>query len=253
MEKCANCAHETTGIAPYKRCSRCMASIYCCKECQKEHWPTHRSHCQKKPRPIENHPALTNHSVLLTQEIGTTTAGRPFLIELKRKIDKLNTARVSLSLAAIEKLKQWRQQYTHEDGFAGTPSYHRSIIPLMDLKLSLVMSAMHPRILAADQRGEAAWATVLTDLLPKHPTIMVGARGRDAPIAHISFGMDYHTIMFGNAWSERAGQQKVQGYHCEIPLTDTPTIRSIVDLLARQTNNRWFILHGRSMSMQYLD
>jgi hypothetical protein len=30
-----------------KRCSQCLAAHYCCKECQREHWPNHRTACKR--------------------------------------------------------------------------------------------------------------------------------------------------------------------------------------------------------------
>jgi hypothetical protein len=51
LAKCANC-----GMGTSMRCVRCMDapeyepgdsvdSVYCDRECQKEHWPNHKAHC----------------------------------------------------------------------------------------------------------------------------------------------------------------------------------------------------------------
>ena len=50
---CANpiCEHskldQSTGQVKFKKCSRCKAVIYCCKECQTAHYPDHKSYCRQ--------------------------------------------------------------------------------------------------------------------------------------------------------------------------------------------------------------
>jgi hypothetical protein len=83
----------------------------------------------------------------------------------------------------------------------------------MGLKV-LLMSSIAPKVIASVQRGDVQWTYVLHELLPKHPNVHVGARENDAPIAFISFGMNDHTLFFGNAWSELAAQHKVPSGGC---------------------------------------
>lgn len=45
--KCHNC-----GVADrkFQYCSRCKVTAYCGKECQKEHWKTHKKQCENKKK-----------------------------------------------------------------------------------------------------------------------------------------------------------------------------------------------------------
>ena len=51
--RCANptCEHnkldKSTGKVKLKKCSRCLAVIYCSRECQLAHYPDHKAHCKK--------------------------------------------------------------------------------------------------------------------------------------------------------------------------------------------------------------
>ena len=44
--QCSNCSKD----AAENRCSRCTAVKYCSKDCQKEHWEKHKSHCNEIKR-----------------------------------------------------------------------------------------------------------------------------------------------------------------------------------------------------------
>jgi hypothetical protein len=41
---CANCGSRQARL----KCSRCEMVRYCCKECQRAHWPQHRVECQPR-------------------------------------------------------------------------------------------------------------------------------------------------------------------------------------------------------------
>lgn len=44
--RCANCG----SVGPTKRCSRCQSASYCSKDCQRQHWKSHKSVCNEKSR-----------------------------------------------------------------------------------------------------------------------------------------------------------------------------------------------------------
>jgi hypothetical protein len=41
-----------------KRCSQCLAAHYCCKECQVQHWPAHKTACKRLRQPAPGKPAM---------------------------------------------------------------------------------------------------------------------------------------------------------------------------------------------------
>jgi Right handed beta helix region/MYND finger len=45
-------------VVVFSRCSRCKQVVYCCKQCQKSHWPTHQPFC--KPEPVRYPTFLDN-------------------------------------------------------------------------------------------------------------------------------------------------------------------------------------------------
>ncbi|TRM69283.1 hypothetical protein BD626DRAFT_473559 [Schizophyllum amplum] len=50
VELCAEvrCIQSVAGDGgPLLRCSRCKSTVYCCREHQKAHWPTHKAYCFK--------------------------------------------------------------------------------------------------------------------------------------------------------------------------------------------------------------
>ena len=42
---CANC-NAIANKEPYKKCAKCKCAAYCSKECQKKHWPVHKTVCK---------------------------------------------------------------------------------------------------------------------------------------------------------------------------------------------------------------
>ena len=44
---CHNCHQESKDGKALKRCIRCEEAYYCSKECQQEHWKTHKKSCKK--------------------------------------------------------------------------------------------------------------------------------------------------------------------------------------------------------------
>jgi len=49
---CVQCAnHPDAGSL--KRCSQCQVALYCGKECQKAHWPTHKLSCIPPTRHVD--------------------------------------------------------------------------------------------------------------------------------------------------------------------------------------------------------
>ena len=47
VQVCAACLQKNTGEAAFKRCTRCMLSLYCGQECQVEHWDMHKRICNE--------------------------------------------------------------------------------------------------------------------------------------------------------------------------------------------------------------
>lgn len=47
---CANCLGGADDDKKLQKCGRCKAVFYCCRACQKEHWPTHKSMCSQLPQ-----------------------------------------------------------------------------------------------------------------------------------------------------------------------------------------------------------
>ena len=46
---CANC-NDIANKEPYKKCAKCKRAVYCSKECQKKHWPVHKTVCKSAPK-----------------------------------------------------------------------------------------------------------------------------------------------------------------------------------------------------------
>jgi len=44
--ECERCSREDSEAAPLLSCSRCRLSMYCNTECQRAHWPVHKTWCQ---------------------------------------------------------------------------------------------------------------------------------------------------------------------------------------------------------------
>ena len=58
-----HCAHCSVELAKAMRCSQCKTVCYCSRECQKQHWGSHKSQCKAlalallapHPLPPQNH------------------------------------------------------------------------------------------------------------------------------------------------------------------------------------------------------
>src|SRR5581483_2599893 len=44
VEVCASCLDKNGGM----KCANCESEYYCSKECQKDHWPSHKRICKQK-------------------------------------------------------------------------------------------------------------------------------------------------------------------------------------------------------------
>ena len=53
FHKCANCNKQAPRGVSFKVCSRCKKVVYCGRECQEEHWKSHRKECKKEVRAQE--------------------------------------------------------------------------------------------------------------------------------------------------------------------------------------------------------
>ena len=48
---CAKC-NAIANKEPFKKCAKCRCAAYCSKECQKEHWPVHKTVCKSAPKEL---------------------------------------------------------------------------------------------------------------------------------------------------------------------------------------------------------
>ena len=48
---CANC-DAIPNKEPFKKCAKCRHAAYCSKECQKKHWPVHKTVCKSAPKEL---------------------------------------------------------------------------------------------------------------------------------------------------------------------------------------------------------
>ena len=46
---CAYC-DAIANKEPYKKCAKCKIAAYCSKDCQKKHWPVHKTVCKSAPK-----------------------------------------------------------------------------------------------------------------------------------------------------------------------------------------------------------
>jgi hypothetical protein len=60
LETCANCKAWPPTDKTFAECARCKNVLYCCKECQKTHWPQHKTVCQNK---AVKHPSFLDPNV----------------------------------------------------------------------------------------------------------------------------------------------------------------------------------------------
>ncbi len=60
--RCSGCGKKEFGAAPFKRCGRCRAAIYCSKECQKRQWPAHKLSCRPAPEGKRGNPSAPTPS-----------------------------------------------------------------------------------------------------------------------------------------------------------------------------------------------
>ncbi|PPQ85086.1 hypothetical protein CVT26_005604 [Gymnopilus dilepis] len=49
---CSNCANVSQNGQELQRCGRCKMTWYCSKDCQKKHWPAHKTSCKETPSSI---------------------------------------------------------------------------------------------------------------------------------------------------------------------------------------------------------
>ena len=50
LHECGLCKKKETSLGEFMNCSRCKKVAYCGRECQKQHWKTHKSNCKAAPR-----------------------------------------------------------------------------------------------------------------------------------------------------------------------------------------------------------
>ncbi|KAK7483859.1 hypothetical protein BaRGS_00024876 [Batillaria attramentaria] len=49
-ERCAQCSSKSSSL---RRCTRCLEVRYCSSQCQRQHWPIHKSTC-RRPKPTDD-------------------------------------------------------------------------------------------------------------------------------------------------------------------------------------------------------
>ncbi|XP_066283408.1 ubiquitin carboxyl-terminal hydrolase 19-like [Branchiostoma lanceolatum] len=52
ITRCTSCQKISPDGSNMKRCTKCFKAGYCNQQCQKKHWPTHKSICKYSPEPI---------------------------------------------------------------------------------------------------------------------------------------------------------------------------------------------------------
>jgi hypothetical protein len=68
MDKCSNPSCENVsaeeGSVSLSECSACHQARYCCKECQKAHWPEHKVKCKEIRKALEQEELTKQQTVL---------------------------------------------------------------------------------------------------------------------------------------------------------------------------------------------
>ena len=79
---CANC-NDIANKEPFKKCAKCKRAAYCSKECQKKHWPVHKTVCKSAPK--ESCSKKTEPMVSLPSSFVTVKATTQHPLEAKHK------------------------------------------------------------------------------------------------------------------------------------------------------------------------
>jgi MYND finger len=62
---CVACHKESSPDEKYARCSACRIVRYCCPECQRRHWPSHKQTCSEQARIHEQDRFITRLNDLI--------------------------------------------------------------------------------------------------------------------------------------------------------------------------------------------
>ena len=77
---CANCDAIANNVH-FKKCAACKLATYCSKECQKKHWPVHKTVC--KSAPMESRSKKTKKAVSLSSSFVSVKATTQYPLEAK--------------------------------------------------------------------------------------------------------------------------------------------------------------------------
>jgi len=160
-----------------------------------------------------------------------------FLPEFKRKVDKLNRARVPLSFGALEKLGHWasERQLAPEENTLSMESFDRIAGPFRILQDQLLASICCGPI---DARYQKVWRYVQTRLLPEQPTIRVMIRDEKSPFTSMSFWMEDRVVTFGTLWEDMAKIRERNVDYFEVDCANSAQIQTNLKLLCIQPHNR---------------